>query len=175
MLWIARVWAQEPVEPPWVTTRVSLGTFGLSTRGWMMRLGVEGEYWKHPNRAFGARFTGGVDAVAIDAFYSWTFEPNVTFATDGRLRAVGQVGVGLASQRFDQGCLWSTCEDISGTWLPALTASVAGGISSRRSGSMALLRIEGDSGGRIGVVPTFQFGAKIPVRSRAEDTAGEDD
>lgn len=174
MLLVARVWAVEPVEQPWVTARASLGNFGFSTVGEMVRLGVEGEVWKHPNRAFGARFTGGLDGVFLDILYSWTFEPNVTLATNGRIRAVGQVGAGFASQRFDQSCLWS-CNAITGAWLPVATASVAGGIASRRSGTQALLRVEADTGGRIGVVPTFQFGAKIPLRSRAEDTAREDD
>lgn len=175
--WITSVWAAPP-EAPWATVRGSVGA-GPSNLLGAVRAGVEADLWWDPQLAVGGRFTAGVNGGFGDEVDLWTLEPLVTAATRGRVRAVGQLGVGVASERVHEdsfcplGCV-DTSESI-GPWLPALTGSVAAGIASRRSGTTVLLRLEGDSAGNVALMPTIQLGGVFPIRSDPEDPAREDD
>jgi hypothetical protein len=171
MLLVARVLAAAPDELPWGVVRVS-GGGGLSTEGPALRIGVEGEVWNRPHRAYGLRFGLGGEG-NTDALYSARLEPTVTWATDGRLRVVTQIGAGIAVQDNLDICPFGGCEDEAPDLV--LTTSVAGGIASRRSTTTLLLRLEADSGLRVAAIPTIAIGGTFPVRSRAEDAPGEHD
>ncbi|MEQ1501897.1 MAG: hypothetical protein ABMB14_06685, partial [Myxococcota bacterium] len=129
--------------------------------------------WWTPHLAFGGRFTGGIDGGLGDQVEMWTLEPLVTVAHGGRIRGVGQVGIGVASQRLHEipfcplGC--TTAYEVRGPWLPTVTLSVAGGLASRRSGTTVLMRLETDANGNVAVLPMVQFGGVAPVSSPSTD------
>jgi hypothetical protein len=142
---------------------------GVSTLALAGRLELDVERWPDPWFGYGLRLHDSGNGL-FDTDTAYGVEPYGAVATDGRLRAVGEAGVGIAASIYKVSG-WSLfgpdSPDEFQPAVPAATASVAGGMMSRHAGVALLLRVDGalhPSGftrGVAGCVLELQVGGRV--------------